>query len=111
MNNVQDFKNNFYAQHLDEVLCEHKPTLTHCDLQRKNIMVCPKSTNSLHREFEVSLVDWEDAGWYPEYWEYFVAFTGFGLWDNDWCQQIEKVITAWPKETAIMMMIYRELFL
>jgi hypothetical protein len=62
------------------------------------------------KPFSIALVDWEDAGWYPEYWEYFSAFANF-RWDDDWCARVEDFITAWPAETSIMMMIYADLWL
>ncbi|KAI0104087.1 phosphotransferase family protein [Hypoxylon sp. NC0597] len=49
---------------------------THADIQRKNIPVLevPES-HSGPRKLEVSaVVDWEDAGRYPSYWEYASCF-------------------------------------
>lgn len=37
---------------------------THGDFAPRNILISPKTLNI------VALVDWEHAGWWPEYWEY-----------------------------------------
>lgn len=38
--------------------------LTHADLNRRNIIL--PSTNPLR----IVVVDWQQSGWYPDYWEY-----------------------------------------
>lgn len=50
---------------------------THCDLNRVNMIVVSRSPARL------VLVDWEQAGWYPEYWEYCKAL--YTCWfGNEW---------------------------
>ncbi|KAJ7449233.1 kinase-like domain-containing protein [Mycena latifolia] len=44
----------------------YRTVFTHCDLAPRNILI--KGTRI------VGIVDWEMAGWYPEYWEYTQAF-------------------------------------
>ncbi|CAH0025933.1 unnamed protein product [Clonostachys rhizophaga] len=52
----------------------HRVVLTHCDLAPRNIMV---------QNWKIQgLVDWEDSGWYPEYWEYVKFFQRPA--DKDW---------------------------
>lgn len=87
MNQRQDFKEDFYFRHLGQVLRDHRPTLTHADVQKKNLTVIDHglSTTPRLQNARVCVVDWEDAGWYPEYWEYFSAFTTF-QWAVDWCE-------------------------
>ncbi|KAJ3778778.1 kinase-like domain-containing protein [Lentinula raphanica] len=47
---------------LDELLAkEHHIVFTHCDLAPRNILV-------KHGRI-VAIIDWECAGWFPEYWE------------------------------------------
>jgi aminoglycoside phosphotransferase (APT) family kinase protein len=44
----------------------HEIVFTHSDLAPRNILV--------NEEGHITaILDWEDAGWYPEYWEYFKA--------------------------------------
>ncbi|KAH6952099.1 phosphotransferase enzyme family protein [Fusarium avenaceum] len=38
---------------------------THADLHPSNIMVDPASPSTI-----VALIDWEQSGWYPDYWEF-----------------------------------------
>ncbi len=88
MNKKYSSKTSFYQRHLSAVLCNHPPTFTHSDVQRKNIIVGNIDLNQATAgqkqiDYKVTIIDWEDAGWYPSYWEYFAAFTGF-RWDDDW---------------------------
>lgn len=46
MNLQQDFRGFFYANHLNKVLCGHKPTLSHSDVQRKNIIATETESGS-----------------------------------------------------------------
>ncbi|KAB8261536.1 kinase-like domain-containing protein [Aspergillus pseudonomiae] len=48
---------------------------THGDLNRRNIIV--SSTNPV----QIVVVDWQQAGWYPDYWEYCKAL--FTCWYED----------------------------
>ena len=111
MKNQHDFKTRFYARNHNKVLSGHKPTLTHSDVQRKNIIV--KATvqegDQQRRKFEIALVDCEVAGWYPDYWDYFIMFVTF-RWKDDWRQKAEEFLTAWPAESAMMRMVYTDLW-
>lgn len=114
MNKKYSSKTSFYQRHLSAVLCNHPPTFTHSDVQRKNIIVSiDDSTQSTdgpkQMNYKVTVIDWENAGWYPSYWEYFAAFTGV-RWDDDWATKAETFIEPWPAETAMMKMVYTDLF-
>lgn len=102
----------FYHHALPHVLRGQAPTFTQADLQRKNIITrfgSLKATLLIDRqyqdskiqdissgdclwtlklpiedEFEVTIVDWAETGWYPNYWEYGTAFCAVGRWDGDW---------------------------
>ncbi|TVY13567.1 hypothetical protein LARI1_G007607 [Lachnellula arida] len=88
-----------------------EPVFTHCDLQRKNILVeVVEGTADNEKDFRVSLVDWESAGWYPVYWEYFVAFISL-KWDDDWCSKFVQAVDSWPAEAAMMKIVYHDLWL
>ncbi|KAF5124096.1 hypothetical protein E5D57_012019 [Metarhizium anisopliae] len=45
---------------------DHRIVLSHCDLAPRNILVQDGKITGL--------VDWEDGGWYPEYWDYVKFF-------------------------------------
>lgn len=98
----------FYKRNLPKVLHDHKIVFTHGDLQIKNVIARPNTKSGEHG-WTVALVDWEAAGWYPTYWEYFSAFEALD-WDGDWCDKIEDIIETWPAETSIMHMIFKEIF-
>lgn len=52
----------------------HRIVFTHCDLTPRNILMQDGQIQGL--------VDWEDSGWYPEYWEYVKFFQRPA--DKDW---------------------------
>ena len=103
-------KANFYARNLSRALREHPPTFSHSDVQRKNIVVQEIPAKSLgeRKDFQVGLVDWETAGWYPSYWEY-VSLAMFFEWADDWPARFEEFIDAWPAELAILQLLYTEI--
>lgn len=86
------------------------PIFTHSDLQRKNILVQEVEGFKGRKDFHVSLVDWESAGWYPVYWEYFAAFLSW-KWNDDWCNKVVVAVDSWPAEAAMMKIIYQDLWL
>ncbi|KAL3427485.1 hypothetical protein PVAG01_00994 [Phlyctema vagabunda] len=104
----------FYESQLvrDLVVEGRMPVFTHSDLQRKNILVEEVEGESAQdeKQFHVSLVDWESAGWYPVYWEYFAAFLGL-KWNDDWCSKVGDVVDIWPAEAAMMKLIHQDLWL
>ncbi|KAG4443999.1 hypothetical protein IFR05_000518 [Cadophora sp. M221] len=99
----------FFEQCLsrDLVVDNRPPVFTHSDLQRKNLLI--ETDEKDEGCLSVKLVDWESAGWYPMYWEYVAAFFAF-KWDDDWCTRVSYIIDAWPAETAMMKMIYQDLW-
>ena len=69
---------------LDLVKTDRGSTFTHSDLQTKNILVREVKFQEGPREkdYDVVVVDWKSAGWYPRYWEYVAAFFAF-KWGSD----------------------------
>ena len=77
----------------------------------KNIIVtqtCPQNTDEVG--FKLMLIDWEDAGWYPSYFEYFSCYTSF-RWDDEWSEMVEGFLDAYPVETLLLLPIYHEIFI
>ncbi|KAF4634077.1 hypothetical protein G7Y89_g4030 [Cudoniella acicularis] len=61
---------------------DHRILFTHSDLNMRNILV---------KDGKISgIVDWENAGWYPEYWEYTKCHFGVRL-SQRWLKMIEAV--------------------
>lgn len=49
--------------------------LTHTDLAASNIIISPTSAKV------VGIIDWQESGWYPEYWEVLKAkYNADGRW-------------------------------
>lgn len=55
----------------------HRIVLSHCDLQPRNIIANEQGDLA-------AVIDWEDAGWYPEYWEYIKFFYRPTYVSRDW---------------------------
>lgn len=112
-NGRPDFKARYYEAHLGQALKDQRPTLTHGDVQQKNIIVAenPSRNDKGERSFEVVLVDWDTAGWYPDFWEFFRASAYFDMvyWEEDWCWRIEQFLHAWPLELGMMRMFDKDL--
>ncbi|EFE40165.1 hypothetical protein TRV_05117 [Trichophyton verrucosum HKI 0517] len=108
-----DFKVRFYETYLPRVLQGHRPTLTHGDVQRKNILVAENPNHiddQSGRSFDIVLVDWANAGWYPGYWEFFRAASpmGFEYGEDDWFWRAQEFLQVWPAELALMRMIDKD---
>ncbi|KIH91134.1 hypothetical protein SPBR_01954 [Sporothrix brasiliensis 5110] len=69
----------------------HRIVLTHGDLAPRNIMVRDGRV--------VALIDWEEAGWYPEYWEYVKFFQRSTAMEKDWRAHSKDIFDeAYPDE-------------
>jgi aminoglycoside phosphotransferase len=74
---------------------------THGDLSPQNILVEGGHVSGI--------VDWEQAGWYPEYWEYVKAMWGsIGTWETSWPLSIPKWLKPYDYLTLIDQPIRRE---
>lgn len=111
-NNHPDYKARFYEKYLARVLQGHRPTLTHGDLQQKNIIVAenPRQNDQGGRSFDVMLVDWENSGWFPDFWEFFCASYPLHFeWDEDWSWRVQEFIQVYPAEMSMMQLIDKDL--
>ncbi|CAJ2502426.1 Uu.00g098200.m01.CDS01 [Anthostomella pinea] len=100
----------FFARNLPGALTGHHSVLTHGDLQRKDIVVVVVPANNLDkRRVEVSaVVDWENAGWYPNYWEYASCFVDLE-WRDTWPEHVEHIVDPHIPEAAVLRMIRQDL--
>lgn len=110
-------KGEYYQRHLSSVLKNNKPVLTHADVHRRNVIIHPmqcaktactsngSAAYCKHKPFDVTLVDWEDFGWYPSYWEFFSAYAQFD-WNDDWPEMVERFLKPRPCEAAILTTLY-----
>lgn len=72
LNNQHGYKADFYHSSLPAVLQGHQPVFTHGDFKPKNIMVSKVQVETegganTVEDYQVTLIDWETAGWYPTY--------------------------------------------
>lgn len=112
-NHRPDYKALFYEKYLARVLQGHRPTLTHGDVQQRNIMVAENTSrpnNQGGRSFDIMLVDLENSGWFPDFWEFFCAsYPLIFQWDEDWSWRVQEFVQVWPAEMAIMQLIDKDL--
>jgi len=59
----------------------HQIVFTHGDLSSDNVIV--EVREGSEDDLRVWLINWEQSGWYPEYWEYVKGFIGKGV-DSPW---------------------------
>jgi aminoglycoside phosphotransferase len=79
---------------IHEVIKQHEgpwpaPCFTHGDLSSLNIMV--------RGDKVVGIVDWETAGWYPNYWEYTTAWN-VNPYNEFWREEVDKFLEPMPVE-------------
>ncbi|KAI2626616.1 kinase-like domain-containing protein [Hypoxylon sp. NC1633] len=65
-----------------------KTVFTHGDVSLSNILVKEGKV--------VGIVDWEMAGWYPQYWEYTTAMNTHYI--KGWREEIGRFLDEWPQE-------------
>ncbi|KAI0141778.1 kinase-like protein [Xylariaceae sp. FL1272] len=78
-----------------EVMKGHKIVLTHNDFAPRNILVQGSKV--------VAVLDWEHAGWYPDYWEYCKAMRRPD-WQSGWIQEraLDQILEPCLKELSVM---------
>ncbi|EGP89228.1 uncharacterized protein MYCGRDRAFT_70331 [Zymoseptoria tritici IPO323] len=110
-NHRPDFKVRHFEAHLGNVLGSFRSTLTHSDLHKTNILVAEVSNEGAERSFDVTLVDWEMAGWYPDFWEFFSISSNFDYvyWEEDWCWRAEQCLQVWPAKAAMLRMLDKDM--
>jgi len=73
----------------------HRTVLTHGDLVPRNILV--------RKGRIVGIIDWETAGWFPEYWEYTQAWRS--AWDcKEWRTILGKFLDVYDMELRMEQM-------
>ncbi|KAI9651878.1 MAG: hypothetical protein M1829_002122 [Trizodia sp. TS-e1964] len=113
LNRRHSYRADFYERNLCHALGHHAPTFTHTDLLRQNVMVSavPAPDDAGPLDFRVTVVDWEDAGWYPAYWEYAAAFASFIWYEDDWLEVIESIVDPLCAEATMLKLIVDDLWI
>ncbi|KAF8846717.1 hypothetical protein BDZ45DRAFT_396713 [Acephala macrosclerotiorum] len=122
-NNLSPAKAEFYRRAFPVILQGHAPIFTHGDFQRKNILIrrispavsvdASNGVEHLNLEddtFDLAIIDWENAGWYPDYWESATALFACGRWSDDWHVWVGKSLELFLNEYAWMQMLRNELW-
>ncbi|KAH9949239.1 kinase-like domain-containing protein [Amylocystis lapponica] len=72
---------------------QYRTTFTHSDIAPRNILVKDGKI--------VSLIDWEMAGWYPEYWEYTRWVVSNFRSDTMWHVARDEIMDTYPLELTV----------
>jgi aminoglycoside phosphotransferase (APT) family kinase protein len=99
------------ARNLPTGLKGHPSVFTHGDFRRKNIPVENVAANDGIEgpQWRVTaLLDWEDGGWYPSYWEYASSFMDFGM-GEDWPEQLDSILEPFPLEAGLLKVVRQDL--
>ena len=71
---------------------EYASCFTHGDLSSFNVLVRDGAI--------VGIIDWEMAGWLPEYWEYTSAWN-VNPYNEFWREEVNKFLDSYPKELGM----------
>jgi serine/threonine protein kinase len=95
---------------ISATLHDHKTFFTHEDLQPKNILV-QRSNNAADETstIKIKIIDWEMAGWYPEYWESCNA-TISARFNPEWLDIVQSTMSIYPHEFLMMQLIRQLMF-
>jgi hypothetical protein len=88
-NKGSPIKAEFYKRNLPSIFRNHLPVFTHCDFQRKNILL--QSVGDTENDIDIIILDWEFSGWYPAHWEYFKTMLASGGWRDDWGLWVDSI--------------------
>ncbi|PWY90303.1 kinase-like protein [Aspergillus sclerotioniger CBS 115572] len=94
---------------VNRTLNGHRIVFTHGDLQPKNIMVERLEDCGGGLEFKITLLDWESAGWYPEFWDFCNA-TIACRFKPDWLELVPDILDQYPVEFLMMQVVYASVF-
>jgi thiamine kinase-like enzyme len=88
----------------------HQIVFTHADLQGRNIIV--RRTDSDiegHSKIELTIIDWEMSGWYPEYWEFCNSLI-MNTFATEWNDIIQDTLDVYTNEYLWMQKVRNILF-
>ncbi|RDB22097.1 hypothetical protein Hypma_010979 [Hypsizygus marmoreus] len=104
-NSIADFQR-FYGYHYVYKNCPqyradfekvagrvYRTVFTHGDLGPHNIL---RKDGRI-----VGVIDWETAGWLPEYWEYVMCYFGPGSDIPTWWEMFDRIMDSYPDELIV----------
>ncbi|PYH73603.1 uncharacterized protein BO88DRAFT_411001 [Aspergillus vadensis CBS 113365] len=89
----------------------HRVVFTHADLQPENVMVEEQKgvwEDGSH-DYQITIIDWDLAGWYPEYWDYCNS-TVYCQAKPEWLGLFPDIFEEYPVEYLIMRIFYMSIF-
>lgn len=116
LESISEYRANYFIRLFKDYFRSHAPVFTHGDIQRKNIMLRKvehagdAESDLEYSNFEVVLINWEFAGWYPSYWEYARAVFACGNWIDDWSEWLEEAMEPFRLECAVMNVFLLEMW-
>ena len=91
----------------------HRSVFTHGDLQLKNILLERIPEEEREDEYasplRITLIDWEAAGFYPEFWDFCIsAMLNLSL-GTDWADYVDRAMKPYWDEYPLFGLIYMSL--
>ena len=79
---------------------DHAAQFCHGDLQLKNMLLeripVKERENEFASQFKLTLIDWEAAGFYPEFWDFCISI--FCGWGSGWVDYVDRAMKPYWKE-------------
>lgn len=94
---------------IDQTLNSHRIAFAHGDLQPKIIMVERVGSRGGSPQFRITLLDWESAGWYPEFWDFCNAAIACRSKPN-WLELVPAILEQYPVGFLVMQVVYSSVF-
>ena len=92
----------------EPVFHDHAAQFCHGDLQLKNMLLervpIEERENELASQFRLTLIDWEAAGFYPEFWDFCISV--FCGWSSDWINYIDRAMKPYWREYPVFAIAY-----
>lgn len=99
----------YLRQFISMALHDHKTFFAHGDLWPGNILVQWTSGGAGEKgTIQTKIIDWESAGWYPEYWDYSNTMaTSKRVLSNhpEWLEIVQSTMKPYPYQEVIMELI------
>lgn len=90
---------------------DHTAQFCHGDLQLKNMLLeripAEDRKDEFASQFRVTLIDWEAAGWYPEFWDFCISV--FCCFQSDWIDYVDRAMKPYWKEYPLFKAAYEML--
>lgn len=71
---------------------KYKSVFTHADIKPQNIII--------NKNGDILIIDWECAGWYPEYWEYTKSLFNINTY-TEWIDMMTQIFKEYKDELNI----------